>query len=70
MKSIRYRQSSIIEIERFVNDTNVFVFNEDDQFEVLFRLLAMGIVTEVINSAANKASGPLVIRLRMKFRSR
>ena len=76
VKFIRYRQSSIIEIERFVNETNAFLFNEDEQFEVLFRPLAMGIVTEVINSAAanasdaKKASGLLVIRMRMIFRSR
>jgi len=76
VKSIRYRQSSIIEIEQFVNDTNVTVVNEDEQFEVLLRPLAMGIVAEAINSTAakaadtKKASGPLVIRMRMRFRSR
>ena len=56
MKSIRYRQSSIIEIEQFVNDTNVTVVNEDEQFEVLLRPLAMGIVAEAINSTAAKAA--------------
>ena len=76
MKSIRYRQSSIVEIEQFVKDTNVTVVNEDEQFEVLLRPLAMGIVAEAINSTAakaadaKKASGPLVIRMRMRFRSR
>ena len=76
VKLIRYRQSLIIEIERSINDTNVIVFNEDKQFEVLFRPLAMGIVAEAIYltaekaADAKKASGPLVIRLRMRFRSR
>ena len=76
MKSIRYRQSLIIEIERSINDANVIVFNEDKQFEVLFRPLAMGIVAETIYltaekaADAKKASGPLAIRLRMRFRSR
>ena len=56
MKSIRYRQSSIIEIERSINDANVIVFNEDKQFEVLFRPLAMGIVAEAIYLTAEKAA--------------
>ena len=71
-----YRQSSIIDIEQSVNDTNVIVVNEDEQFVVPLRTRAMGIVTEATNSTAanspnaKKASGPVVIRMQMMFRSR
>ena len=67
---------SIIEIEQSVNDPNVIVSNEDEQFVVPLRTRAMRIVTEAVNSTAanasdaKKASAPLVIRKRMRFRIR
>lgn len=76
MKSFRYRQSSTIEIEQSVNDTNVAVVNENDEFAMPMTTPAIDLVAEAVNSTAanasdaKKASGPLVIRLRMRFRSR
>ena len=71
-----YRQSSVIEIEQSVNDTNVTVINEDDKCEMPLRTPSTYLVAEATNSTAanasdaKKASGPLVTRLRMRFRSR
>ena len=71
-----YGQSSIIEIEHSVNDANVIVVNENDEFAMPMTTPAIDLVAEATNSTsanasdAKKASGPLVIRMRTRFRSR
>ena len=68
--------NSIIEIEHSVNDANVTIVNENDKCKMPLRTPATYLVAEATNStaanasAAKKALGPLVIRMKIRFRSR
>ena len=74
--ALHCQHNSIIDIEHSVNDTNVIVVSEDEQFVMPFTTPATYLVTEAVNSSAAKAAdakkapGPLVIRMRKRFRSR